>query len=152
MEARKHRIFTGPFAALEERFLAEVADLQKGDPLAPVPVLVGSNLLAAHLKGLVALRSGGAANLRCLTFLDLVQRLAGAAVRAESRPRLPHLGASVILEEILSSEPPRTFRAVAAFAGFRDAVLDTFRDVRDAGVPAEEFAAGIQRCIAAFPD
>lgn len=147
-----HRIFIGPFAALESRWLEEVARLQKDDPLAPVTVLVGSNLLATYLKGRVAERGRAAANLRFYTFLDLGRSLGQAPGGGEPKPRLPHLGASAILESLLTSQAPAVFSALIGYAGFRDALLDTFRDLRDAGVAPSDLDEGVRRCIVDAPD
>jgi CRISPR/Cas system-associated exonuclease Cas4 (RecB family) len=147
-----HRVFTGPFAALEGRWLEEAARLQKDDPLAPVTVLVGSNLLATYLKGRVAERGRAAANLRFCTFLDLSRSLGQFPAGGDHKPRLPHLGASAILESLLASQAPSVFRAVTGYAGFRDALLDTFRDLRDAGVTPNDLDEGVRRCIVDAPD
>ncbi len=144
-----HRIYTGSFAALEGKWLEEVSALQSGDPLAPVVTLVGSNLLASHLKRVISRRTRGAANLRFPTFLDLATSLAQPL---PEKPRLPHLGASAILESLLLSGTPDIFLPVASFPGFRAALLDTFRDLRDSGVSLREFNEGIRRCIAAAPE
>ena len=101
-----HRIYTGSFAALEERRIAGRR-----------PV----------------------ANLRFFTFLDLVAKLERAAGSVARKPRLPRLGASVLLEEILETDAPEAFAAVSRFAGFRGALLDTFRDLRDAGIAPDKF-------------
>ena len=41
-----HSIFTGSFAALEPRWMDTISELQGGDPLLEINVLVGSNILA----------------------------------------------------------------------------------------------------------
>jgi exonuclease V gamma subunit len=67
----KHHLYTGSFAALEIRWMDTIAELQKGDSLSPVAVLVGSNLLASYLKQRIVAENRTAANLRFYTFLDL---------------------------------------------------------------------------------
>ena len=129
-----HRIFAGPFEALEYRLEEEVRRLQRSDPLTAVGVVVGSNVLAAYLKRRLAAGGRGFANIRFYTFIDLALRLAGPAVCDDARPRMPRLGPAQIVDGILSDGVPEVFRQVSAFAGFRDALLDTFRDLRDAGV------------------
>src|SRR6059036_3338605 len=119
MRRMVHRIFTGPFIALEERLIQDIAGLQSEDPLAPVAILVGSNVLATYLKYRIAERGRAAANLRFYTFIDLAARLGSAAPRQTGMPRLPRLGASMILDEILRSESPKVFERVSAFDGFR---------------------------------
>jgi len=141
-----HRIFTGSFAALEKCWLEQVGSLQQNDPLAPVAVLVGSNLLASYLRGRIAEQGHAVANLRFYTFLDLAARLAETAGASKRKPRLPRLGASAILESLLVESAPPVFARVADYAGFRDALLDTFRDLRDAGIDARELEKGIRIC------
>ncbi len=147
-----HRIFSGAFSALEERWLAEVGSLQADDRLAPVVTLVGSNLLAAYLSYRIAGTGRTTANLRFYTFVALAARLAGFPAGVGSKPALPPLGASAILESLLEHEPPAAFRAVAEYAGFRHALLDTFRDLRDAGISPAELTEGVRRCVRGCPD
>ena len=49
MRAMEHQIYAGPFEALEGCLLEKIAARQKEDPLAPVALLVGSNVLASYL-------------------------------------------------------------------------------------------------------
>jgi ATP-dependent helicase/nuclease subunit B len=144
-----HRIFTGPFHALESRLLEEIKELQHEDPLAPVPVLLGSNILATYLRRQIALAGRAAANLRFFNFLDLARLLSGAQ---SARPKIPRLGPSVILESLLAENTPAAFSSVAPFPGFRDALLDTFRDLRDAGISAESFALSLRPLLGSMPD
>ncbi len=103
-----HTLFSGDFAALEARFLDEVRSLKASDPLRPVDVLVGSNLLGVYLRRRAAEALGGIANLRFVTFLDLAR---DRNAEADPRPPLPALG-----EELLAR---RTFRENPAGAEFR---------------------------------
>ncbi len=113
----------------------------------PVSILVGSNLLASHLRVRLAGQGRAAANLRFYTFLDLATRLAELATEgAGQMPRIPKLGAPAILENILTEHPPAIFAPVCGFAGFKDAVLGTFRDLRDAGVGPRALDEGVRRC------
>jgi RecB family exonuclease len=134
-----HQIYTGPFAALEDRLMCEFDERQRTDPLSPVAVLVGSNLLATYLRRRYAAHHGPSANIRYYTFLDFAVQLARRTRFADPRPRLPRLGASAILESILAKLTPEVFRPVSSYSGFRSALLDTFRDLRDAGVDASRF-------------
>ena len=147
----RHQILTGPFSALEQRFSQTVRAQQSGNPLAPVSVLVGSNLLASHLKYYIADLGHSVANLRFHTFLDLARSLSSAKRLMKPKARLPQLGTSWILEEILE-QTPEVFREVSPFAGFRDALLDTFRDLRDAGIGSEDLDRAIAVMVEAAPD
>jgi RecB family exonuclease len=139
-----HRIYTGTFAALELKWMESVSALQTADPLVEVNVLVGSNILASYLKRRLAEKGRTVANLRFHTFLDLARRLAGTRT-PESRRRLPRLGASVVLEHILASAVPPVYEPLSGYSGFSDALLETFRDLRDAGVDEHALEAAIQR-------
>lgn len=127
-----HQLFTGPFPALERRFFAEIVSRKRLDPLAPVDVLVGSNLLALSLRRRYASENGAVANLRFLTFLDLARE----RVAADDRASLPALGAVRLAALALGSSPLAT-----AFGRLRDrpslarALVRTADDLRDAGVP-----------------
>jgi RecB family exonuclease len=129
-----HSIYTGPFSALETRWIEIIAALQRKDPLFEINVLIGSNILATYLKRRLAGSGKAVANIRFYNFLDLADHLARPAEQALTKPRLPHLGASIILENILAAHTPPVFGTVCGFPGFRDALLDTFRDLRDAGI------------------
>jgi ATP-dependent helicase/nuclease subunit B len=128
------RVFTGTFESLEARFFETIEEKQAGDPLAPVAVLVGSNILAAYLRSRIATRGRSIANVRYYTFLDLVAKLCAAAGDVRRKRRLPHLGASLLLADLLEEQSPEVFARVAGYAGFRAVLLDTFRDLRDAGI------------------
>jgi len=147
-----HRIYTGPIAALEDRLMKEFEERQVSDPLQPVAVLVGSNLLATYLKRRYADERRAAANIRYYTFLDLVVQLAWRAGFADQRLHMPRLGASAILESILADQTPAVFKPVSAYFGFRDALLDTFRDLRDAGIDANQFEYSLNSWIGDQPD
>lgn len=139
-----HLIYTGSFAALELRWLDTVSRLQREDPLREINVLVGSNILASYLKRRLAETGRTAANIRFHTFLDLVGRLASSSPAME-RPRLPRLGSSIILDSLLAEKTPPVFAPVSGYRGFRDALLETFRDLRDAGFTPGDLEAAIRK-------
>ncbi|NWG12696.1 MAG: PD-(D/E)XK nuclease family protein [Acidobacteria bacterium] len=147
-----HRIYAGPFVALEPCLSEEIRRLQAGDPLSPVNVLVGSNVLAAYLKRRVVADGPGIANLRFYTFIDLALRLAAPVSGEDPRARMPRLGPARILQSILAGRIPRVFEPVREFGGFRDALLSTFRDLRDAEVTAEALDRLVRACAREFPD
>ena len=86
----RHLHLSGPFAALEPAFVSAVAGLKKEDPLRPVQVLVGSNLLAVYLRRRAAEELGAVANIRFLTFVDLAREI---APDDDPRPPMPVLEA-----------------------------------------------------------
>lgn len=141
-----HRLVTGPFAALEPEFLAAIRELQREDPLRPLEILVGSNLLAVYLRRRATEAMGAVANLRFLTFLDLARGLAPAD---DPRPPLPPLGARLLARRAL-----RETAEAAAFGPLRErdslasALLSTGDDLRDAGIPP----GGLPRLLAGASD
>lgn len=155
----RHTLFTGGFAALEERFLEEVRSLKEGDPLRPVDVLVGSNLLGVYLRRRAAEALGGVANLRFLTFLDLARERVTAP---DPRPPLPPLGEELLARRALSETPeaevfkelrsrPSTARLVARTAAdLRGAGLDpgTLRDVLPAAAKSPDRAEFLMKAAA----
>jgi ATP-dependent helicase/DNAse subunit B len=151
-QAMGHRIVTGSFEALESVFIDDLRELQGEDPLACANVLVGSNVLAAYLKKRIAATGRGAANLRFHTFLDLAHRLVNPGSLPEGKPRLAGLGAPLIIESILAAGAPAVFQGVSGYAGFRDALLGTFRDLRDAGLDPGTLERSLKSMSSIPPD
>lgn len=131
--AAGHRVVAGPFASLEPLLLEEIDRLKAGDPLAPVEVLVGSNLLSVYLRRAYAASRGAAANIRFLTFLDLARDL---APEADRRPPLPDLAPRRLARQALAASRDSRFRDLAATPGVADALVRTADDLRDAGIDA----------------
>jgi len=126
-------LLCGPFSELEARLFAAIDEEKRADPLAPVDVLVGSNLLAVHLRRGYAERRGAHANLRFLTFLDLAREMLPAG--ADPRPPMPALGPRQLARRALTETPEaerfgplRQERAMAA------ATLRLADELRDAGL------------------
>src|SRR5512135_1651410 len=116
-----HTIFAGSFAALETRWIELTAELQSDDPLLEINVLVGSNILATYLKRRSAQSGHSLTNVRFYTFLDLANRMAAVSASGPAKRRLPHLGDSVILDEILTAHTPSVYASLSGLQGFKDA-------------------------------
>jgi ATP-dependent helicase/nuclease subunit B len=142
---RNHRIFAGSFAALERQWIEVIADLQREDSLREIHVLVGSNILALYLKRRLAENGRIAANIRFHTFLDLTRRSGTTGNTAVQKPRLPRPGPSVILADLLADKTPPIYGALSGYQGFRDALLETFRDLRDAGFTPRELERAVEK-------
>ena len=136
MKQLRHKIYTGAFEALEISFKETIVELQCNDPLAEVSVLVGSNILATYLRRQLAKDGRPAANIRFYNFLNLVRHITGSSFSYSDNPKLPSLGAAVILESLLEDRDnlPKAYASLAGYKGFRDALLGTFRDLRDADI------------------
>ena len=135
---RNHEIYTGSFAALESRWIEVIVELQRDDPLLEINVLIGSNILASYLKRRFARTGRAVTNVRFHTFLDLASRLSAASGKTSEKRRLPNLGNSILLEDILAAHTPAVYAPLSSLAGFRAALLDTLRDLRDAGIAPQE--------------
>jgi ATP-dependent helicase/DNAse subunit B len=139
----RHRLTAGPFSALASRLFDAIGELQRGDALARVDVLVGSNLLGLDLRRRLAdtiAEQGprrGHANVRFLTFLDLARELAGPG---QGRAATPALLFATIAASIPRVPESARFGEVRHRVGFAACVEATLRDLLDAGITAEEFS------------
>lgn len=129
-----HTLYVGDFAALEVRFLDEIRALKAFDPLRPVDVLVGSNLLGVYLRRRAAETFGGIANLRFLTFLDLArERLR----KPDPRPPLPPLGEALLARRaILETPEGDVFEVLRERPSTAALLVRTAADLRGAGIAA----------------
>ena len=137
--APEHRLVCGPFPALEPEFLAAVRALKRDDPLRPIQVLVGSNLLAVYLRRRAAGEFGAVANLRFLTFLDLAREI---APEEDPRPSLPPLGETLLARRaLLETAEGAAFGELRSRPSLAAAIVSTAADLRDAGIPPDELPA-----------
>ncbi len=135
----------GPAAGgIEDAFLDHARRLQSGDPLRPVVVLAGSNMLRLRLRRVLAARSGGHANIRFLLLRDLARELGSPGLRDRGRRRLPDLGRDLLLRSVVQAHAHGTyFERIALTDGFLEALASTLTDLKEAGIePALLRAAG----------
>jgi ATP-dependent helicase/DNAse subunit B len=135
-EKGKHTLFLGPFQPeLEEAFFLWVRTKKEKDPLAPLVVLVGSNLLGLYLRRLLAQRGLNHINLRFLTFIDLARTLAVEPLDREGLQPLPRHGDLVLISSLADKiQEGSYFGPIAGRRGFQRALSATFRDLADGGV------------------
>lgn len=133
---KNHPLFIGPFQPeLEEEFLNFIQRKKAADPLAPVVVLVGSNLLGLYLRRLLVLRGFDHLNIRFLTFIDLAKALAEEPLHRERLRPLPHYGELVCLAFVTERvEVGSYFQPIAGRRGFQGGLAATFQDLRDGGI------------------
>jgi RecB family exonuclease len=140
------RAVLGSFAALELALLAAVRETRAASgPLAPIPVLVPSNLLRAHLIGRLA-EGGGAVNVRFQLVPDLARALAPGATPLP--PFLDDLLVEAVLDTAETAGGP--FAAIRGRPGLRAALLDVFRDLLEARISPGDFARAASGA-ASFP-
>jgi len=131
---------------LEDAALERVMEARKGDPSSPITVLVGSNLLGAHLRRRLAERALGHFNVRFLTFADLARSIADGGSGEPRRP-LPAGSEEVIVEDLLRGgfEGAAGFGAVSRARGFAGALVETFSDLSEAGCTSAIARAALGR-------
>lgn len=135
-------IYTGNFERLEQQFFRCVEELKRGDPLAPVVVLAGSNLARVYLQRRLAEARGSHINIRFLTFMDLAKTLAQQSFLEAGMRRLTSEGQMALCRSLAKGLGDSDyFKPLADFPGFPRALAATFTDIEDAGL--EEFPAGI---------
>jgi len=133
----------GSFAALESALWREMHAVRSAEPLAPVVVLVPTNLLRRHLL-LEGAARGGCINVHFLTLLDLARELGEAPLAAAGRSALPPLGGELVARAACAEMPATYFAAIADCPGFHRALLATIEDFKEAGhTPAD-----LGRCLA----
>ena len=140
---KKRQLFLGPFQPeLEEAFFDFVKNKKDRDPLAPLVVLVGSNLLGLYLQRLFVKRQLHHINIRFLTFIDLARALAEEPLSEDMRSPLPRFGDLVgIISLVEKLRENSYFKPIADRRGFQRALAATFRDLWDGGmeqIPVQE--------------
>ncbi|MBM4034924.1 MAG: hypothetical protein FJ291_24540 [Planctomycetes bacterium] len=132
-QGEKDRILfhAGDFPALEGALRRELDALRAEDRLAPIIVLVPTNLLRRHLAAVGAER--GIINIHFLTLLDLARELGEGPLAAAGRRPLPAPGGELIARAACRGKPDTYFAAIAARPGFQRALLATIADFKEAG-------------------
>lgn len=129
----EHRFFTGSFHPdLEAALAHEVAAYKRAHgPLAPLLLLVPTNLLKVYLARRLAESIGAHANLRFQTLTDLVRAL----TPTETKP-LPRYADELIVEDMIRENVPADswFGPVRDGAGFRASLLAAIRDLKQADI------------------
>jgi ATP-dependent helicase/nuclease subunit B len=134
------KIHLGPFQpTLETALTGEILVFRNANgPLAPLTIVVPTRLLGLYLQRKLARElTNGHANLRFSTLEDLLPpaRLA------------PRLGLELLCGEITKTEIPSDgyFSPVRETRGFRSALLETFKDLEQAGQTPEAFRKAATR-------
>jgi hypothetical protein len=172
MNAPGRALVQGLFPALEAALFAQARELRGSAPphegrarppcdrLQPLAILVPNAMLRLHLSRALArppcggLAEGGLAhaNIHFLTFRHLAERLAGARLATEGRSALRdesvEMGAAAGAAARELESRLEYFRPVAHQEGFHSALLETLRDLKNAGVRPREMQRAVQRMSA----
>lgn len=108
---------------------AQFTDLKAGDPLAPVTVVVRSNLVSVSVRRALAARPGGIANVTFITLRRLAEQLAA--------PQLASIGRRPVSAPLISNavraildDAPGVFAPVAQHPTTEEALADSYRELR----------------------
>lgn len=126
-------VVTGPLNELEREFAADVAELQREDPLRPVVVLVGETLLRAYLRRRLAEINGPYLNVHIVTPGELALRLGEIPLILAGQNPLPLLADRMLAQEAALSTSTY-FDAVASTPGFGQALHRTLVEIRRSGI------------------
>jgi len=155
MDAPGRALVQGLFPALEAALFAQARELRNSAPhedrLRPFAVIVPNALLRLHLSRALAESGLAHANIHFLTLRRLADRLAGARLAAEGRSELRdesvEMGAAIGAAARELETRLEYFRPVAHQEGFHGALLETFRELKNAGVRPQE----MQRAVNLMP-
>ena len=118
-----------------ERLAEQIAAFKNGNPLAPVTVVVPTNIAGLATRRTLGARGQGIATVNFLKLFDLADRLAERLMANEHRRKpLSDLVIGATVREVLSDEPG-LFRASAHHPATEQALVRSYRDLRD--VPSE---------------
>ena len=128
-------------ASLERELVEKVRAIKRNDPLAPVTVIVGSNLQHIYLRRVLAKELGAVVNVRFHTLLDLAGEIQTfSATHNESMLALPEGAEALILRSVLEdarrNDNDIVFRPEAS--GLPEAIAATMRDLREGAIGADD--------------
>lgn len=143
-EQKRPLLYANSYAALEGALGRELARVRAGEPLAPVLVLVPTNLLRRHLMAQAAAQ-GGHINVHFLTLLDLATRLGEGPLLRRGLSPAPVFGDEVIARAVCRTTPCGYFASIADRPGFHRALLATVTDLKEARHRPADLADAIGR-------
>jgi ATP-dependent helicase/nuclease subunit B len=132
-------VVQGSVDALERRLAADVAELQRDDPLRPVVVLVGETLLRAYLRRRLAEITGPYLNVHIVTPGELALRLGEIPLILAGQKPLPLLADRMLAQEAALSTNTY-FDAVAGTPGFGQALHRTLVEIRRSGITPDQLS------------
>ena len=126
-----------------EPFAAQLVELCRRYPTRAKWLIAASHAPGLALADRLARDTGGWANLRVVTPLDLAIRMAGPSlVERGVSPSEESVGPALVMKLLRGLAPPGYFRQLADQPSLADALWRTLRELRFAGVAAPALPAG----------
>ncbi len=114
-----------------ERLGEQIAAFKQGDPLAPVTVVVPTNIAGLAARRALGTKGRGITAVNFLKLFDLAERLAGRKMAVElARKPLSDLEIGVAIRQVLDTDPG-LFHASAHHPATEQALMRSYRDLRD---------------------
>ena len=114
-----------------ERLGEQIAAFKQGDPLAPVTVVVPTNIAGLAARRALGTKGRGITAVNFLKLFDLAERLAGRKMAVElARKPLSDLEIGVVIRQVLDTDPG-LFHASAHHPATEQALMRSYRDLRD---------------------
>ena len=137
------KIYHGALPQLEQKLWDDIALAKQGDIFRPVFVLVPSNLAGVCLRRSLARFGGSYCRIRFLTLSDLASTLAEKSPGyALCNKELPPFGEKWLVALTAREAMEGYFGPVAGRPGFSEALLQTFRELEEAGLEQVPLARG----------
>ncbi len=135
-EQKQGELWTGPFShEFENSFLEIISQKNSIDPLGTKLILVGSNLLATHLRHALSRYCGGHLNVRFINFLDLARAFNQKRLLLGNRRKLPLFSECLLLSDLCQKLPPSSrFWTIREQEGFHQALVLTFHELVENGI------------------
>lgn len=129
---------------LEEALVERVLHAKARDPLAPVHIVVPSNLLRVHLRRRLG-EAQAFLGVRIDSLRSIVEELAFPAVARRGLVAMPDLAGRIFAEAAIAAMPKEsTFEPLRAMPGFPGRLTATIRDLRDAAITPEALASAAE--------
>jgi len=150
--SQKRVFLSDSLAVLQEALIAAVHTLKAADSLAPLTIIVSSDVLRAQLSTAIARAGGGHIGLRFTTLIDYAAHLTEARLRREGKRRvsatlMPFLVRYLLLEQDRTGKSRRVlqqhvdaghgssvFQELARQPRFPQFLSETLSDLKQAGV------------------
>lgn len=134
-----HTLFTGNFPELQARFIADVAEQRKTDPLAALDLVVSGKLARLSLRRDLARDGGSHANVRFWTLGELARDAAEPVLRERGLRTLSDVAfGPLMLAAVQECGSLRYFADIADRPGFHRALWRTLGELRGAGITLDQ--------------